>query len=72
VVVGTYGGKDDSLLHGKEIQLAFRAAMSIIALTKNYKTLVKRTSPKRREGWKKEPEGILIINVDAPFGLILE
>jgi hypothetical protein len=35
--------------HGEEIQSASRAAMSIITLAKNYKTSMKRPSPKPRD-----------------------
>jgi hypothetical protein len=40
--------------------------MAIAALTKNYKLTVKKTS-RLRQGWKKPPEGKVMVNVDATF-----
>jgi hypothetical protein len=40
--------------------------MAIVALTKNYKATMKKGS-KLRQGWKKPPEGKVMVNVDAAF-----
>jgi ribonuclease HI len=40
--------------------------MAIAALTKNYKLATKKASV-LRQGWKKPPEGKVVVNVDAAF-----
>ena len=40
--------------------------MSIVALARNYKMASKK-GKKIREGWKKPPEGKVMLNVDASF-----
>ena len=48
------------------IQRASRSAMSFAALARNYKMASKK-GVKIREGWKKPPEGKVMVNVDAGF-----
>jgi hypothetical protein len=40
--------------------------MAIATLTKNYKLATKKASV-LRQGWKKPPEGKVVVNVDAAF-----
>ena len=40
--------------------------MSIVALARNYKMASKK-GMKIREGWKKPPEGKVMVNIDASF-----
>lgn len=53
-------------VHGENVQQPARSAMSIAALTKNYKASMKKGS-QLRQGWKKPPEGKVMVNVDAAF-----
>ena len=53
-------------VHGEIIQSQVRAALSIATLTTNYQRALKKTV-KRVEGWKKPPEGILFMNIDASY-----
>lgn len=53
-------------VHGETIQRPFSSAMAIVALTKNYKVAMKKGS-KLQQGWKKPPEGKVMVNVDAAF-----
>nr|BAX24861.1 hypothetical protein [Oryza meridionalis]BAX24867.1 hypothetical protein [Oryza meridionalis] len=41
--------------------------MSIATLTTNYMLSNKKGKTKIQNGWKKPPEGMLMINVDAAF-----
>jgi hypothetical protein len=43
-----------------------QSALSIATLTTNYKSAMKKFV-KKREGWKKPPDGKLLINVDTSF-----
>lgn len=52
--------------HGEPVQRPSRSAVSIIALTSNYNRSQKRVAVVR-EGWRKPPEGKLMLNVDAAF-----
>jgi len=54
------------LVHGETVQRPSRSAMAIAALTKNYKLATKKTSV-LRQGWKKPPEGKVMVNVDAGY-----
>ena len=54
------------LVHGETIQSQGRAALSIATLTTNYQRILKKTVT-RAEGWKKPPEGILLLNIDASY-----
>jgi len=54
------------LVHGETVQRPSRSATAIAALTKNYKLAMKKNSI-LRQGWKKPPEGKVIVNVDAGF-----
>ena len=54
------------MVHGETVQQPPKSAMAITALTKNYKLAVKKTS-RLRQGWKKPPEGKVMVNVDAAF-----
>jgi hypothetical protein len=53
-------------VHGESIQQPMQSALSIATLTTNYKSAMKKFV-KKREGWKKPPDGKLLINVDASF-----
>jgi len=53
-------------VHGENIQRPSRSALSIAALTKNYKLAMKKGA-KVRKGWQKPPEGMIMVNVDASF-----
>ena len=53
-------------VHGESIQTPFISAMSIAVLTTNYMMSLRKTS-NIRQGWKKPPEGKLMVNVDAAF-----
>jgi len=53
-------------VHGEAIQQPMQSALSIASLTTNYKTAMKK-SIKQREGWKRPPEGKLLINIDGSF-----
>ena len=54
------------MVHGETVQQPPWSAMAIAALTTNYKLAVKKTS-RLRQGWKKPPEGKVMVNVDAAF-----
>lgn len=54
------------LVHGEAVQRPARSGMAIAALTKNYKLATKKDSV-LRQGWKKPPEGKVMVNVDAGF-----
>jgi hypothetical protein len=54
------------IVHGETVQKPSRTAMSILVLTKNYKVVGKKGS-KLKQGWKKPPEGKVMVNVDAAF-----
>jgi hypothetical protein len=53
-------------VHGEVIQSQVRAALSIATLTANYQRALKKIV-KHAEGWKKPPEGILLLNIDASY-----
>ena len=54
------------MVHGDEIQIPPRAAISIAAITKNY-ALAPKASNVINNKWKKPAEGFLMINVDGSF-----
>jgi hypothetical protein len=54
------------LVHGDTVQNPTRSAMAIATLTTNYQRAVKKMA-KKKEGWKKPPEGNLLLNVDASY-----
>ena len=54
------------LVQGETIQSQGRATLSIATLTTNYQRILKKTIT-RAEGWKKPPEGILLLNIDASY-----
>uniref|UniRef100_A0A0D9WK41 Uncharacterized protein n=1 Tax=Leersia perrieri TaxID=77586 RepID=A0A0D9WK41_9ORYZ len=43
--------------------------MSIATLTTNYRLSKRKGQTKINEGWKKPPEGMLKINIDASFDI---
>ena len=43
-----------------------RSALSIVTLTTNYQRALRKNA-KRGEGWKKPPEGTLLLNIDAGY-----
>ena len=53
-------------VHGENTQWPSRSAMSMAALTKNYKVAMKKGA-KLWQGWMKAPEGKFMVNVDASF-----
>ena len=53
-------------VHGENIQRPSRSALSIAALTRNYKMSMKKEA-KVRKGWQKPLEGMIMVNVDASF-----
>ncbi|EEC81099.1 hypothetical protein OsI_23948 [Oryza sativa Indica Group] len=57
------------LVHGERIQNPARSAMSIATLTTNYMLSNKKGKTKIQNAWKKPPEGMLMINVDAAFDI---
>uniref|UniRef100_A0A0E0PYG8 Reverse transcriptase zinc-binding domain-containing protein n=1 Tax=Oryza rufipogon TaxID=4529 RepID=A0A0E0PYG8_ORYRU len=57
------------LVHGEQIQNPARSAMSIATLTANYMLSNKKDKTKIQNGWKKPPEEMLMINVDAAFDI---
>ena len=54
------------LTHGESVQPPPRSGLAIAALAKNYKLAGVRGA-KVREGWRKPPDGCLMVNVDASF-----
>jgi len=54
------------VVHGDEIQIPPRAAISIAAITTNY-ALAPKASNVINNKWKKPAEGFLMINVDGSF-----
>ena len=54
------------MVHGDEIQIPPRAAISIAAITKNY-ALAPKTSNVINNKWRKPAKGFLMINVDGSF-----
>ena len=57
------------VVHGDEIQIPPRAAISIAAITKNY-ALAPKTSNVINNKWRKPAKGFLMINVDGSFAEI--
>ena len=54
------------LVHGEVIQFQVRAALSIATYITNYQRALKKTV-KHAKDWKKPPEGILLLNIDASY-----
>jgi ribonuclease HI len=57
------------LTHGETVQNPTRAALSIATLTTNYQRSLKKVgrTGKKEEGWRRPPEGELLLNVDASY-----
>lgn len=53
-------------VHGESVQNPTRAGLSIATLTTNFQRSMKKKS-KKEEGWRKPPEGKLLLNVDASY-----
>jgi hypothetical protein len=53
-------------VHGENIQRPSRSGVSIASLVKNYKLAAKQGT-KICQGWRKPPEGFLMLNIDASF-----
>ena len=57
------------MVHGEEVKVPFRLALSIAVLSRNYMITNRKPNAKKADGWKKPPEGRLMINVGASFDL---
>ena len=53
-------------MHGESTQRPSRSGLSIATLTKNYKLAAKK-GVTIRKGWRKPPEDVVMLNVDASF-----
>jgi ribonuclease HI len=56
-------------VHGEPVQNPTRAALSIATLTTNFQRSMKKVknNTKKEQGWKRPPEGELLLNVDASY-----
>lgn len=61
--------KRRQFVHENQIRSPNRSTLSIATLTHNYLLARTKSKTKMREGWKKPPEGKLMINVDAGFNV---
>lgn len=53
-------------VHGESVQNPTRASMAIATLTANFQRSMNKKS-KKADGWKKPPEGRILLNVDASY-----